>query len=306
MIRSNKRDTYFCSILACLTMTCLHGSPVKAAAKTWTQQKLALTRKNYIVAIKYPVFTGSNSNLKKLNTKIREIALRQYRDAIKEHSSDRSRSHEPLGEFVATYDVEMVSKKAASLSCNIIDYTPDAATSSAEIQTLNYSLSPFEELKIEDLFKDGVNYKEVLKVVSLANLFATTEDAPSSCTKADGDFENFAIDKHDLVLFFIQDTPNEVIKVFIPIHQIHQLIDDSLVRQLWSEQSIEADEEPALEVKDLKKQLAIIAIGTYSRMINADPSNALAYRERGKWYHELDRAEVGAKDLEEAKRLSPE
>jgi regulator of sirC expression with transglutaminase-like and TPR domain len=69
---------------------------------------------------------------------------------------------------------------------------------------------------------------------------------------------------------------------------------------------MEADEEPALEVKDLKKQLAIIAIGTYSRMINADPSNALAYRERGKWYHELDRAEVGAKDLEEAKRLSPE
>jgi hypothetical protein len=287
-----------------------NNSQAQAATKPdtkWTLQTLSQRRGFYCVTIKYPVFTGSNAPLRRLNSKIRSMARRQYRDAIAEHSSDRSRPNEPLGEFTADYEVEKISRNVASMNCNIIDYTPDAATSSAESQTLNYTLKPLKEFQISDLFKDGVDYQEALRVISMGKLFDITADAAWSLAQRNDDIELFAVSEEGLILFFTQDTPNEIVRVTIPIGQIYNLMDDSFARQVWATHSaIGSDEEQVLKVEDLKKQLAIIAIGTYSKMINEDSSNALAYRERGKWYQSLGRPEVGAKDLEASKRLSPE
>ncbi len=186
-------------------------------------------------------------------------------------------------------------------------YTPDAATSSAESQTLNYTLKPLKEFQISDLFKDGVDYQEALRVLSVGKLFDITSNAAWSLAQRNDDIERFAVSEEGLVLFFMQDTPNEIVRVAIPIGQIYNLMDDSFAKQVWSTHSaIGSDEEQVLKVENLKRQLAIIAIGTYSKMIDEDSSNALAYRERGKWYQSLGRPEICAKDLDAAERLSPE
>jgi hypothetical protein len=310
MVCSFKRCLSSVVIASCVLTAYLNDSPAQAVTnptKSWTLQTLSQKRKNFVITVKYPVFTGSAASVLRLNSKVRKIAQRQYRDATKKHLSDRSRPQEPKGEFTATYEVDKLSRNAASMNCNIIDYTPDAATSSAEYQTLNYTLSPLKEFQIEDLFRDGVDYQQALKVISMGKLFATTANAAWSHAQCSDDIDQFAVREEGLILFFTQDTPNEIVKVTIPIRQIRPLMDDSLARQLWPVRtSTDSDGEQILKAESLKKQLAIIAIGTYSAMINADPSNAVAFRERSKWYQELGRAEVAEKDLAEANRLSPE
>jgi hypothetical protein len=187
-----------------------------------------MKRNNYNVSIKYPIFTGPAAGFRALNTELRKTAMQQYHDAIKEHASDRL---EPKGEFTATYKVETVSNDVASLRCDIDDYTPDAATSSAEIRTLNYTFTPLREIKISNLFKDNVDYQEVLTVLSMGRLSATTSDATWSFNATSEEFEDFALDKQGLILFFKSVTPNEVIRVSIPLHQIRHLMDDSLVNK---------------------------------------------------------------------------
>ncbi|MDR3611923.1 MAG: hypothetical protein P4L53_00050 [Candidatus Obscuribacterales bacterium] len=310
MICNYKRCLSTVVIASSLFTAYLNDSPAQAIPNpriSWTLQTFSKKQKNFEVTVKYPVFAGSFASLQRLNSKVRKIAQRQYRDATKEHLHDRSRPQEPIGEFTATYEVDKVSRNVASLNCNIIDYTPDAATSSAEIQTFNYTLNSLRKLQLDDLFKNGVDYEEVLKVISMGKLFATTNDAAWSYRNCNYAIDHFAVGEDGLILFFTQDTPNEIVHVTIPIRQIRQLMDNSLANRLWTVRTpADSDGEQILKAESIKKQLAIIAIGTYSAMIDANPSNALAFRERGKWYKELGRAEVAAKDLEEANRLAPE
>jgi hypothetical protein len=208
------------------------------------------------------------------------------------------------GHLRERYSVKLLTPRLISFECDTSEYSPGAATSKDWIQSYNYGLSPFRELSRKDLFRKDACCRLVLSILSLRELVARHYDLEWIERVIDPfEIENFTLANSGLDLYFHQDIPAENIRVEIPYVEIAQLVrpDSPLGSLVKSKVTVQSDD-TTLRCGDLR-QLASIAIASYTKVINYDSKNALAYYRRGKWYQMLDRTAVAKADFAKAEEL---
>lgn len=119
----------------------------------------------YEVKVKYPSIKGENEVYKNINKIIEDFTLRWISD-IKLLGDEYSKKYEEAGrempkmEAYSLYEV-FDTEELISIPMTYYQYTGGAHGLTTKI-SYNYDLKTGEEIKLNNLFKDGFNYKDII------------------------------------------------------------------------------------------------------------------------------------------------
>lgn len=274
----------------------------------WTTGKIVEQHRLYEVRVRYPVLSGL-PNAALVNQKIANLVqkqIRQYREQL-----DGLRSTCEKGYIKGAYSVALCSPKLVSIRFDFETYGPDAAHSLDTTIGFNYSPNRRKEIKLADLFVPGIDYSEVLSVLSIGMMPETIAEVQPTFLDSNAEpvnFHNFTL-SHSGIRFYFNEyeiAPYAVGTVIADIayDKVRQLLAaKSPVCAYMKMPATVHDDGCELTRKDLDRKLAIAAIAAYSAAIEKNPNDARAYYGRALWYKKLGRDQIAQADFKRAESI---
>lgn len=304
----------FCAFLPLtfivVTSSCQKAWATSTAPVLPSTTRLIVRHKHYDIDVRLPVFKGKSPEVARVNRKLKDKVRRQIEDARKRLSLEVVDPLGVRGYVKGRYMVQLLTSQLVSVLFKFEARTPGAAHPEEWTQGYNFSLHPFREIRIKDLFATGVDVEQALSVLCINDLLAERgadiDDVQEVAGPNLSNFDNFVLTTHGLVfdlkryqtVAYTYAFPTPVVE--IPYTSVVGLMTDASPVTNVALNAPVNQECIQLKRSNLLRQLAIVAIGAYSRLIQREPENALAFYERGKWYQILGRRLPAHNDLTKA------
>lgn len=280
---------------------------VPLAKPTWLKQHA----RGFDINIRYPRVSNT-AKAASINLLLKHFVQQQVTDYRAKSLSTWTKGT-PRGRLVGNYQVACSTPQAISIRFKFSTYYPDAATATDEFRCLNFDPETGHALTLAHVFKEGVDYPNILSVLSLHQLVDLGEGTeltsiPDTVKPKAKNFDNFSVTPLNLEIFCRELTEDPDVydtrRIDLPLARLKDLLSDHLKTIASHGVSFVPSDIPKLEPSLLKTQLAQLSIGSLSVMIAHNPKMPELYELRAKYYKDLDRQEPAEQDLAQAKTLN--